>query len=168
MTAQKSLCIGVLLIALFLITAILTGINWINTIEQNPEQASLDKPYLRQIHSPFLQKELWQNYPSVPASDKLIHIPSLVSVGVLVLMVCILLGYKKHYSSISIGLGCLAVGLVHYLLGTWALSDDIGFLGYPPRLWLNVALMGLLYASPVCALFAAMDILRIGIVKTKK
>jgi uncharacterized BrkB/YihY/UPF0761 family membrane protein len=167
MRAQKSLSIGVLLITLFLITAILTGINWINTIEQNPEQASLDKPYLRQIHSSFLEKKMWANYPSVPTSDKLIHIPTLVSIGVLLLMVCISLGYKKHCSSISIGLGCLAVGLIHYLVGTWALSD-VGFFGYPPRLWLDVALLGLLYSSAACALFAAMDILRIGIIKTKK
>ena len=167
MTAQKSLCIGVLLITLFLITAILTGINWINTIEQNPEQASLYKPYLRQIHSPFLQKELWQNYPSVPAFDKLIHIPTLVSAGVLLLVVCISLGYKRHCSSIGIGLGCLAVGLMHYLVATWALSDG-GFFGYTPRIWVDVALLGLLYSAAACALFAAMDILSIGIIKTQK
>ena len=167
MTAQKSLSIGILLIALFLVTAILTGINWITAFEQNPDQASLDRPYLRQIHSPFLQKELWQNYPSVPAFAQLINIPVLVSAGVLLLMVCISLGYKRHCSSIGIGLGCLAVGLMHYLVGSWALSDG-GFFGYTPRIWVDVALLGLLYSSAACALFAAMDILSIGIIKPQK
>ena len=167
MQVRKSLSIGVLLIALFFITAIFTGINWLDMIENISGGAALVGQVSQgQIHSLFLEKQMWANYPSVPASDKLIHIPTLVSTGVLLLIVCFLLGYRKSCSSVYVGLGCLGVGLIHYLVGSWVLSGN-GVFGYS-GLWVAVTLLGLLYSSIACALFAAMDILGIGIVKAKK
>ena len=148
----------VLVVVLFVITVLCTSICYLQQAQESLTELEAEQIATGNIHALIFSRNLWSQYPSFPSAHFLIYVPALVSSGLLLSVVVYLLGFKKKKHLLSVSLGCLLAGGLHYMVGMWALSGNTVF-DYAGR-WLGVMLVGALYCCIGCAVFAGADVVK--------
>lgn len=160
---RRILSIAVLAVVLFLITVLCTGVSFLANMDYPAEQLDFEAFAKGDVHLMFLAEHFWQGYPNLLPSFVFIYFPSLAFAGLIVVALYYLLGYRKKWPAVYVGLVCLVTGFIPYFTGMWALHDNI----VPSRCgkWVAVMLLGMLYCFIACAIFAILDIFKIDIAK---
>ena len=97
------------------------------------------------LHPLLLTKAFWSAYPQLPPITALIHIPTLIFVGLILLTLWTRFGLRKEMSSIGIALLSQGAAAVPYAVGLWALTDNASQ-AYAVK-WVSLMLLGVVYCS---------------------
>ena len=161
---RRALCLAVIIVAAFVISVMLTVVTVLSDHGQYAAGLSSEQLASGNIHGLLLSKSFWSIYPIVPTTLTLLDIPTLVFVGIILLAAWTRLGIRGGVSSVGIALVSLLLGAAPFLVGLWALQDNIS-LAYAQK-WLTLMVMGVFYCAATSVLLATLDFAHIDVFKT--
>ncbi len=159
---NKALSIIVLVVSLFLITVLCTGVNLL--LHDFPiEQLDFDKFVKGHVHLIFFTQHFRAMYPDLQPSGTFIFIPAMLFASAITLVIYYFLSYREKCRAVYVGLACMVSGLIPYFTGMWILRDNtsLDYCGW----WIAVMLLGMLYCCIAGMMFMVLDIFNVDIAK---
>ncbi len=159
---NKSLSIIVLVVSLFLITVLCTGVNLL--LHDFPiEQLDFDKFDKGHVHLIFFTQYFQAMYPDLRLSEKFIFIPAMLFASAITLVAYYFLSYRKKCPAVYLGAASMVGGLIPYFTGMWVLRDNTSpdYCGW----WVAVMLLGMLYCWIAGVMFMVLDIFNVDIAR---
>ena len=161
---RRTLSVAVLILSMFFITVVTTAYHTLNC-GSFENQDFINKLQQGRLWMLLFAKQTWANYPSFPAYRCMLHIPTFLYAGFLILCTYYFLARRRKWRLVYVGLLCLAIGLISCSVRLKILLN-LGIGHYPysasPDTWGRYSAMmfiELVYSSAACAVFAILGML---------